>query len=68
MKRYFIALFVVIIILILFAGGNVMYNIRDRNSGYSLDLKLPEGTSAQAASYFKVGLAKVPITPNIEDT
>lgn len=68
MKRYFVALFVVIIILILFAGGNVMYNIRDRNSGYSLDFKLPAGTAAEASESFQVGLAKVPITPKIEDT
>lgn len=67
MKRVFVALFVVILLLILFSGGGVLYNIRDRNRGYELDVTLPKQLPAYTTDHIKVGLASVPITPILPD-
>jgi len=70
MKKTFIVIFVVIVILLLLGAGAGLQNTRDRSSGYSLNLNLPEKTSALAAAagMFRIGVAKAPITPTIEDT
>lgn len=68
MKRLFLAIFIIILALILVGGGSAMYNMRDRHRGYELNLQLPLETAAQSTAPFRVGLAKVPITPNVEDT
>ncbi len=70
MKKTFIVIFVVIVILLLLGAGAGLRNTRDRNSGYRLDISLPAKTSAMAApaGTLKIGVAKAPITPTIEDT
>jgi hypothetical protein len=68
MKRTFVVIFILILFFLLLTGGKLMFNIRDRHSGYELDMKLPTQASAQTANNIRIGLAKLPITPNVEDT
>jgi len=67
MKRIFKILLGLILVLVLILVSVYLYNSRDRHSGYSLNLDLPENFVNQPAQ-LKVGLAKLPITPNVEDT
>jgi hypothetical protein len=68
MKRALLWILGVFILFIIIMIGTVTYNIRDRNSGYELDLKLPETVTTTSAGELKIGIAKVPITPKVEDT
>ncbi len=68
MKKIFLWLFLIILVLVLLGGGTAFYNARDRNPGYKLNLDLPEAAGAQSAGEFKVGVAAEPITPDIVDT
>lgn len=66
MKKVLLIILLVIVLLLILGGSCVLYHIRDRHSGYNLDLKMP--TEPAKAGQFQIGLAKQPITPNIEDT
>jgi hypothetical protein len=68
MKQVFVVIFILLLFFLFLTGGKLMYNIRDRHSGYELDIKLPIQPSASSAKQIHVGLAKLPITPNVEDT
>ena len=52
------------LVLVLLIGGMFLYNWRDRQPGYAIDLKL-ENTTPQT---IRAGFAKMPITPTIIDT
>lgn len=67
MKRVLLFIFIIVLALILFSGGSAIYNIRDRHAGYELDIPV-KSQSVVSASHLKVGLAKRPITPPVEDT
>ena len=67
MKRILLILVGLILVLLLVLTGVYLYNSRDRHSGYELDLNLPSVT-ATVPRQLKVGLAKLPITPNVVDT
>lgn len=43
-------------------------HIRDRHSGYTLDLQIPAPGERVGPVTLSVGVGKVPITPNLEDT
>ena len=59
--------FLAILLLIIILGGGWGYlNIRDRNPGYKLDLKLP-GVKSRADELL-IGVAKRTITPPLKDT
>lgn len=66
MKKIFLILLLIILLLILLGASCALYNMRDRHSGYQLDLRLPE-TPAPVEN-FSVGLAKTSITPEVADT
>jgi len=68
MKKALIALFVLILVFIIFIGGTALYRGRDRHAGYSLDVKLPSKIPSQGVVELKIGVAKKAITPNVEDT
>jgi hypothetical protein len=68
MKRIVIAIVIVFVLLISIVISVVIHNIRDRHSGYELDLSLPQKISEESERQLKIGLAKVPITPKVEDT
>ncbi|MBC8181536.1 hypothetical protein H8E88_10475 [candidate division KSB1 bacterium] len=67
MKRTFFILLGILLVLIVIIVGVFLYNSRDRHPGYELDLNLPSKASTVPLQ-LKVGLAKLPITPNVEDT
>ena len=68
MKNIFIIILVLILLAIILGAGCALYNIRDRHPGYELDLRLPEKTASQTEALFQVGMASLPITPEIIDT
>jgi len=68
MKRILIGILIAFAVLILIFATIIFINIRDRHSGYELDLKLPEKNTPVSGKQLQVGLAKVPITPDIQDT
>jgi len=67
MKRVLLILLGIVLVLAVIIMAMFLYNSRDRNPGYELNLNLPEET-ATTPSQLKVGLAKFSITPNVEDT
>jgi hypothetical protein len=67
MKRVLLTILGIFFVLILIIVVVFLYNSRDRNPGYELDLDLPTETTT-ATTQLKVGLAKLRITPNVEDT
>jgi len=64
LKKLLIYLAAVIAVLILFVLVVLLYNIRDRHRGYSLDLHLPEQPEAAP---LRVGLSRISITPDLPD-
>jgi len=53
-----------ILLIVLVIGGIFMYNWRDRQPGYAIDLRLEN----QNATTIQAGFSKKPITPTIVDT
>jgi hypothetical protein len=66
MKKIVVIIILILFALILLGGSCALYHIRDRHSGYQLNLRLPE--KADSTGQFQVGLAKASITPPLEDT
>lgn len=62
-KILWIGIATILLLIVIF----VLYSIRDRNPGYSLNLTLPQ-TEDSALSQFQVGMAKRHITPPIVDS
>jgi hypothetical protein len=67
MKKALIIFLSVLIVIPLLFTVYALYNIRDRSPDYGLEVMLPE-PEEQNGTALKVGLAKVPITPDIPDT
>ena len=68
MKRVLIGILIAFIVLILIFVIIIFINIRDRHPGYELNLILPEKGTRVSGKQFQVGLAKVTITPDVQDT
>ena len=68
MKRIILIILSILLVIILVLVGMVWHNVRDRHPGYTLNLQLPEGGIEAAAGQLRIGVAKIPITPKIEDT
>ena len=68
MKKVLIIIAVVIVSIILIACGFALYHMRDRHSGYTLDLMLPPKGAVVDDRTLQVGLAKMIITPPLVDT
>jgi len=68
MKKIILISLALILGVVILIVSIAFYNIRDRNPGYRLNLKLPADSTAVPDTSFLVGLAKIPITPSIEDT
>ncbi len=64
MKKFFKILGMLILLIVLVIGGIFMYNWRDRQPGYAIDLRLEN----KNATTIQAGFAKKPITPTIVDT
>lgn len=66
MKKILLYVFFVLILLFIIFGSCALYNIRDRHSGYELDLILPD--QPVAGQVLSIGVGKMTITPKLEDT
>lgn len=64
MKRFFGIFFSILLLILLVASGWCWYQLRDRHSGYSIDLRIQ--ASDQSAD-IRAGFAKTSITPEILD-
>ncbi|VAX19662.1 hypothetical protein MNBD_IGNAVI01-1238, partial [hydrothermal vent metagenome] len=65
MKKLFLWVGIILLLIVIVISAWVMYNWRDRNPDYSVDIKIrhlnPAGT-------ITAGFAKMPITPKVVDT
>ncbi|HDL18247.1 MAG TPA: hypothetical protein ENH29_04250 [Bacteroidetes bacterium] len=68
MKRIILIILSILLVVILVLTGMVWHNVRDRHPGYMLNLQLPASGTEAAAGQLRIGVAKIPITPKIEDT
>ncbi|MBN1349984.1 hypothetical protein JXJ21_11285 [candidate division KSB1 bacterium] len=66
MKKLIYALVIIFLVIIVIGVSCAFYNIRDRHSGYNLDVELPQKDALPGQ--FQIGVAKCTITPVIEDT
>ena len=67
MKKIALIVVSIVFVLVVVLTAFYIFNSRDRHPGYSLNLELPKEAGAEAPE-LKVGLAKLPITPEIVDT
>ncbi len=67
MKKVLLIVSAVVLFLVVAAVMFIMVRVRDRNPRYSLDLNLSSGEAEKPAE-LRVGVAKVTITPALEDT
>ncbi len=68
MKKVLLIILAVFIVIILGFVGMALYHMQDRNPDYNLDISLPDKGADSDIGILRVGLAKVPITPDIVDT
>ena len=68
MKKWLKITLLGIVVIFLILAIYIYSNIYDRNPGYTLDLSLPNKLTQKSPEFIKIGIAKEPITPKIEDT
>ncbi|NOX67333.1 MAG: hypothetical protein GXO85_16420, partial [Chlorobi bacterium] len=65
MKKLFLWIGIIILLIVIVISSWVMYNWRDRNPDYSIDIKIRHLNPPRTMT---AGFAKMPITPTIVDT
>lgn len=65
MKKWLLRIGILFLLIVIGIASWVMYNWRDRNPDYSIDIKIRHLNPASAMT---AGFAKMPITPTIVDT
>jgi len=68
MKKVLLISLAVVILIVLIAVGFMLSNMRDRHPDYSLNLFLPDREMLVEDTILQIGIAKLPITPEVIDT
>ena len=68
MKKALLISLAVVVLIVLIVVGFMLSNMRDRHPDYSLNLFLPDREMLVEDTILQIGIAKLPITPEIVDT